>query len=140
MKKKATKKVSNSETEPSVHVEPMNIDKEFVPNPTNKSIDHAENVIEKPHVKPHVDSHVELNVEVYGPIYGWSHVDPTSVPGGEPSESIDKPHDSAKPIDNHVMIDGYPVETPIFDDTINDNYVSSKDSDDDVLNDNHQNM
>lgn len=52
-KKKTYEKVSNSEIKHSMHVEPMNRDKEYVPNPNEKSISLAKNVIKEPHVEPH---------------------------------------------------------------------------------------
>lgn len=117
-----------------MHVEHMNIDEKYVPNHTEKSIGHVENVSEK----PHGESHVEPNVEVFNPTISCSLGDPTSVLDDEPSESFTKQQDRVKPIDNPIMVDSHHVNKLVFDnlfdDIINDKYVPSEDSDD------HQNM
>lgn len=63
---------------------------------------------------------------------------------GELPESVDKPHVKANHSANHVMVDGHSVDTPVidnlFNDVLNDNYLSSKYSTYDILNKNHQNI
>lgn len=74
-KKTTSKKVSTSAMKPFMHVhdfvEPMSLEKEVVPNPTKKIIDHDKTFSEEPHVDPHVESlvdfHVEPNVEASEP-------------------------------------------------------------------------
>ncbi|KAL5053895.1 hypothetical protein RYX36_034577 [Vicia faba] len=133
-KKKTSEKFSTSKIVPHVHVEPINVDKEYVPNPTKKN----------PYVEPIVESYVIPNVDESRPTYGCSQTEPTSVHVGEPPKSTNKQHGKSKPNANPIMVDNYLVDThafdKFFDDIINDNYVFFENFNDDILKNNHQNV